>query len=98
MSNSISINMKTINETQSVTTRIYEIEVKQTDFYSKIFRITSESESIARQTVRDMIEEEPLDAQKNTYDATETDITVFPQQFIQSKVCSTLMKKNATMK
>jgi len=80
MLNSISIDMKTVNEVQSATGRTYDIEVKQTDFYSKTFRITAESESIARQKVRDMIEEEPLDSRKDTYDTTETDITVIPKE------------------
>jgi hypothetical protein len=71
--------MKTKDEKTSMTARVYEIEVKQTDFYSKSFTVTAESEKDARQMIRDLILEKPLASLKNTYDTTEIDMTVIPK-------------------
>lgn len=54
----------------------YEIEVTQTDYYSKIFRLMAESENEAKEKALLLVQENPLDTLTDTYDTTNLSVKV----------------------
>lgn len=59
--------------------RSYEIEVTQIDYFSKTFLVNAQSEAAAKEKVSQMVCDEPLDTQKDTYDVTETELKIRPR-------------------
>lgn len=70
---------KEVRNQTSQKLRSYEIVVKQIDYYSKVFLVNAESENSAKEKVTQMVYDDPLDTQKDTYDVTETELRVRPK-------------------
>jgi len=54
----------------------YRLLVEQVDRFSYEFNVPASSQAEAKSVVEKMIEEEPLDCRKNTYDSTDVSITL----------------------
>jgi hypothetical protein len=59
-------------------TKKYRVLVQQVDRYSHEFTILAASEAEAKATVRKLIEDDPLDNRKNTYDGTDVSVEHVP--------------------
>jgi len=59
--------------------KTYEIEVTEINYYKKTFQIRAESEEAAKENAKQMVFEDPLDDQKDTYQTTEMEIVVKPK-------------------